>query len=112
MAEQPPKDLPSKQFVDIAELADKQLWTGSLTSEAPSEREHRLQQATLDAQFKRWQNVALFGVTLVGLVTIVWLSINTISDPNASAEEKGWARSLVTAVVSGGVGYLVRGQSK
>lgn len=112
MAETPPEESSSKQLVDIAELADKLKWTGSFTREAPSEREHRLEQAALDARFKRWQTVALFSVTLVGLVAIASLSIDTIRDPNASAAEKGWARSLVTAIVSGGVGYLVRGQAK
>lgn len=42
------------------------------------------------------------------VVLIVWLCYTTLSSSTASAEEKKWAMSVLSAATGGIIGYLVR----
>jgi hypothetical protein len=65
--------------------------------EAKSERNVRL--------FKEL-TLFLAGIGFVAL--IIWICVNTLSSPGASAEEKKWAMSIISAAAGGIIGYLVR----
>lgn len=55
-----------------------------------------------------FKDVALF-VVAIGFVTlVVWLCYATLLSSAATAEEKKWAMSVLSAATGGIVGYLVR----
>ncbi len=63
----------------------------------PSERNVRL-----------FKDVALFLVGIAFIGILVWICLDTLKSPSASAEEKKWAMSTITAAAGGVIGYLVR----
>jgi hypothetical protein len=52
--------------------------------------------------------VALLLVGLGFAVHIAWLCVSTLTSAGASADEKKWAMSVLSAATGGIVGYLVR----
>ena len=48
----------------------------------------------------------LFALGLVG--TVLWLSVRTTLDAGASADEKKWAMSVLSAAAGGVIGWLVK----
>jgi hypothetical protein len=54
------------------------------------------------------KDLALFFSALAIVGIVVWLATTTVLSPQASAEDRKWAMSILTAVAGGLVGYLVR----
>jgi hypothetical protein len=61
---------------------------------------------------ERWvrlfKDVALFVVALGFVILIVWLCYAALVSASASAEEKKWAMSVLSAATGGIIGYLIR----
>jgi hypothetical protein len=55
-----------------------------------------------------FKDVALFVVAIGFVVLIAGLCYSTLSSPTATADEKKWAMSVLSAAAGGIVGYLVR----
>jgi hypothetical protein len=55
-----------------------------------------------------FKDIALFCVALGFVILVVWLCFSTLTATTASAEEKKWAMSVLSAATGGIVGYLVR----
>ena len=55
-----------------------------------------------------FKDVALFVVALSFVILIVWLCYSTLVASTASAEEKKWAMSVLSAATGGIIGYLLR----
>ncbi|MGO9675192.1 MAG: hypothetical protein ACLPSF_13675 [Methylocella sp.] len=55
-----------------------------------------------------FKDVALFVVAVGFVILIVSLCYETLSSSAASAEEKKWAMSVLSAATGGIVGYLLR----
>ncbi len=55
-----------------------------------------------------FKDVALFCVALGFVLLMVVLCYRTLSSTNASAEEKKWAMSVLSAATGGILGYLIR----
>lgn len=55
-----------------------------------------------------FKDVALFVAALGFVVLIAWLCYSTLSSSAATAEEKKWAMSVLSAATGGIVGYLIR----
>ncbi len=53
------------------------------------------------------KDVGLFIAALLFVGGIYWLAYETVTSAAASAEEKKWASSILSAIASGLVGYLV-----
>jgi hypothetical protein len=66
------------------------------------------EETTGERRVRLFKDVALFLVALAFVVLIVWLCYSTLSSPNAAAEEKKWAMSVLSAAAGGIIGYLVR----
>lgn len=54
------------------------------------------------------KDVALFAVAIGFVMLIVWLCYSTLVSPTATADEKKWAMSVLSAATGGIIGYLVR----
>lgn len=54
------------------------------------------------------KDIVLFLVAVSFVCLIVWVCFDTLRDAAASAEEKKWAMSILSAATGGIVGYLVR----
>ncbi|UXY14349.1 hypothetical protein N8I74_13615 [Chitiniphilus purpureus] len=61
-----------------------------------------------ERRVRLFKDVALFSVAIGFVVAIVWLCYRTVVSASATAEEKKWAMSVLSAVTGGIVGYLVR----
>ncbi len=55
-----------------------------------------------------FKDVALFLVAIAFVLLIAWLCYSTLASPSATAEEKKWAMSVLSAAAGGIIGYLVR----
>ena len=61
-----------------------------------------------DRRVRLFKDVALFLVAIAFVLLITWLCYSTLTSPSASAEDKKWAMSLLSAATGGIVGYLLR----
>jgi len=114
---QQPDQEQSLPVISVQDIAKQPQWSGSLSYEDPLDKKHRLEQEAAEARHKRdqelaetrhkrWRSTTLFAVTLVGLGFIFWLCVRTLSNPQASQDDKKWATALITSIVSGSVGYI------
>ena len=55
-----------------------------------------------------FKDVALFLLAISFVILIGWLCYSTLISLSASAEEKKWAMSILSASAGGMIGYLVR----
>ena len=95
---------------DLANRPDHQL--SIVPREEPTEREARLEIEKADAVHKRRIDFALhlaaFVVVGVALCLCVWAIIRA----DATADERKWATTLLTAIVTGFVGYVTGRSTK
>ena len=61
-----------------------------------------------ERRVRLFKDIALFVVALAFVMLIAWLCYSTLTSPNASAEEKKWAMSIISAAAGGIIGYLIR----
>ncbi|MBU1666470.1 MAG: hypothetical protein KKG92_13890 [Gammaproteobacteria bacterium] len=61
-----------------------------------------------ERKVRLFKDVALFIVAIAFVVLIAWLSYSTLTSSSATAEEKKWAMSVLSAAAGGIIGYLVR----
>lgn len=61
-----------------------------------------------ERRVRLFKDVALFSVAIGFVVLIVGLCVSTLSSAAATAEEKKWAMSVLSAATGGIIGYLVR----
>ncbi len=66
------------------------------------------QETDAERNVRLFKDVALFIVALGFVILIVWLCYSTLVATVASAEEKKWAMSILSAATGGIIGYLVR----
>lgn len=55
-----------------------------------------------------FKDVALFLVGICFVSAIAWLCMTTLVANTASADEKKWAMSVLSAATGGVIGYLIR----
>lgn len=61
-----------------------------------------------ERRVRLFKDVALFLVAIAFVMLIAWLRYSTLASPSATAEEKKWAMSVLSASAGGIIGYLVR----
>ena len=61
-----------------------------------------------DRKVRLFKDVALFVVALLFVSLVAWLCFSTLTSATASADEKKWAMSVLSAATGGIIGYLVR----
>lgn len=66
------------------------------------------EETTDERRVRLFKDVALFLVAVGFVVLIAWLCYSTLSSNTATAEEKKWAMSVLSAATGGIIGYLVR----
>lgn len=59
-----------------------------------------------DARHRRRKDLLLLSVALLGMCTIGFFCVWVLLSPTASADDKKWAQSVLTALVAGFIGYL------
>jgi hypothetical protein len=76
--------------------------------ETPAERTSRLRREEADAAHRRSkETVILWGVVIATAVVLI-VCIGVVIVPGSPPENAKWATTLLTAIVSGGLGYLLR----
>lgn len=61
-----------------------------------------------ERRVRLFKDVSLFVVALGFVVMVVSLCYSTLISSSASAEEKKWAMSVLSAATGGMIGYLIR----
>ncbi|MEK9141042.1 MAG: hypothetical protein AAB308_08330 [Nitrospirota bacterium] len=61
-----------------------------------------------ERKVRLFKDIALFVVALLFVLLVVWLCYSTLTSASASADEKKWAMSVLSAATGGIIGYLVR----
>jgi hypothetical protein len=95
---------------DLANRPDHQL--SIVPREAPVEREARLEMEKANAAHKRRLDFALHIATFVVVGIALCLCVWAIVRSNSSVEDKRWASTLLTAIVTGFVGYVTGRSTK
>lgn len=90
--------------LSIPEIANG--WSGSLVNEDPADKKHRLEQEAYDACHKRWRLNIIILVAILGLCFVFYLCFLTLTDTQASTNDKRWATAFVSSIVSGSIGFL------
>jgi hypothetical protein len=99
--------------IDLNEIANRPDHHLTLAPrEDPAERDSRLRREELDAVHQRRKELALhvvaFVVIGVALSLCVWVIVRNSSPP----DDKKWAELLLTAIVTGLVGYVTGRSTK
>ncbi len=55
-----------------------------------------------------FKDVSLYLLAVAAVSLIGWFAFTTLQSPGASADEKKWAMSVLSAAAGGLIGYLVR----
>ena len=61
-----------------------------------------------ERRVRLFKDVVLFSVAITFVVAIAIMCFNTLLSDTASAEEKKWAMSILSAAAGGTIGYIVR----
>jgi hypothetical protein len=61
-----------------------------------------------ERRVRLFKDLALFVVALGFVLLVGWLCYSTLTSLTASADEKKWAMSIISATAGGLVGYLIR----
>ena len=61
-----------------------------------------------DALVRRIRELVLMVCAVAGAAVFLWICYQTVTNPNSSPDDKKWATSVITAVVGGLVGALVK----
>jgi hypothetical protein len=76
--------------------------------EHPEERAARLRAEQRGALIEDCKGVAVFVMLLAGIVAIGILSAHQgFLDPNASADTRRWAQTVLSALVTGGISFVI-----
>ena len=95
---------------DLANKPDHQL--SIVPREEPAEREARLETEKANAAHKRRIDLALHIAAFVVVGVALCLCVWAIVRDNSTAEDKRWATTLLTAIVTGFVGYVTGRSTK
>jgi heme A synthase len=95
---------------DLANKPDHQL--SIVPREDPSERDARLEIETANAAHKRQIDFALHIAAFVVVSVTLCLCVWAIVREGSTAEDKRWATTLLTAIVTGFVGYVTGRSTK
>lgn len=95
---------------DFANNPDHQL--SIVPREEPAEREARLEIEKANAAHKRRIDFALHIAAFVVVGVALCLCVWAIVGENSAAEDKRWATTLLTAIVTGFVGYVTGRSTK
>lgn len=99
--------------LDLNELANRPDHQLTLVPRAdPAERESRLKIEEADAQHRRRKDLVLHVAALVVVSVALGLCVWVIMNPDSNAEDKRWAGTVVTAIVTGLVGYVTGKSTK
>jgi hypothetical protein len=79
--------------------------------ELPAELVSRLWKEKGDAWVQWGKEAILFLAAIAGVGFIVVACFRIATNPGGSPEDKKWATSILASIVSGVVGYLIRGKS-
>lgn len=66
------------------------------------------EESLAERNVRLFKDVVLFVVAIGFVLLIVWLCYSTVASTAATADEKKWAMSVLSAAAGGIVGYLVR----
>ena len=95
---------------DLANKPDHQL--SIVPREEPSEREARLEIERANAAHKRRIDFALHIAAFVVVGVALSLCVWAIVRESSTSEDKRWATTLLTAIVTGFVGYVTGRSTK
>ena len=104
---------------DRAHLTESETTTRTRPAEPKDERAHRLRLAQADAEHKRaeerrdsaharWRATMTHGVIIAFTAVAFAFAVVVIASP-ARFPDARWAPTLLTTIVSGGLGYALRG---
>ena len=61
-----------------------------------------------EQRVRLFKDIALFAVAIGFVIVVAGICVSTLQSPDASADEKKWAMSVISAATGGIIGYLVR----
>ncbi len=101
------------QNIVLAEYIDTKKFSATIaTREAPQELRARLEREAADQALRRRKDVILFVAVTLGVIAVFLLCVGIVIRSSSSPDDKKWATSILTSIVSGAVGYLFGKSSK
>jgi hypothetical protein len=75
-------------------------------AEHPDDRASRIKQSEADAHIRRIKEVALFFAGLLLVLVIFGIAATVVLNTNSSADDKKWATSILSSIVTGTIAFL------
>lgn len=79
---------------------------------APAERASRLRREEADAAHRRSKEIIVLRAVLIATAVVTIVCIGVVVVPGSPPVNARWATTLLTAIVSGGLGYVLRSGDK
>ncbi len=76
--------------------------------ETSAERASRLRRSEADAAHRRSQETFIQRAIVIATAIVMIVCIGVVIVPGSPPENAKWATTLLTAIISGGLGYLLR----
>ena len=80
--------------------------------ETPAERTSRLRRDEADAAHRRFRETFILLAVVIATAVVMVVCLGVVIIPGSPPENAKWATTLLTAIVSGGLGYLLRSGDK
>ena len=94
--------MPGPADIDL----DRRYSTGSLIIENAEQQQSRLRREEADARHARWQQTILFLALLAAAAVIFVICVDVVLYSGSPAEQK-YAWAILSAIVSGAVGFRI-----
>jgi hypothetical protein len=80
--------------------------------ETPAERTSRLRREEADAAHRWSKEIMILRAVVMATGVVMVVCIGVVIVPGSPPENAKWATTLLTAIISGGLGYLLRPHDK
>jgi hypothetical protein len=112
-AEVPKPKNPRGRSLNLGDFFESDLFKLLIESrEAPDERDARLNRERAEAEHERHKEIMILRAVLTTVGIALLVCIVVIVMPGSPPENAKWATTLLTTIVSAGVGYLTGKSSK
>lgn len=105
-----PRRRAPRSTIDLSEIVNDPAQLNRLEFSRPEstpEQMHRLGLQSARAKLELWMEGVLFVLVTAGIVVACWYCSLIVWVSTAGPDDKRWAQSVLSAVISAGVGYLL-----
>lgn len=107
------EEMVQTEQIDLNEVIQTSRYTLEASSpEYPEERNNRLRIEAEDARHVRWRVTGVYALCIISLIAITIIAAYVTLNSSSSPQAKSWAQSLLAAMVTGPLGFVIGSKVK